>query len=58
MVCFADDPGLKADIHKGVALIWGAYRMNEYIFPGADAGIPLSLVVARHGKSWLRDPQR
>jgi cyclopropane fatty-acyl-phospholipid synthase-like methyltransferase len=37
--------GLKAGIHKE-SLIWGAF-MNEYIFPGADASMPLSFVVAR-----------
>lgn len=37
--------GLKAGVHKE-SLIWGAF-MNEYIFPGADASMPLSFVVAR-----------
>jgi len=37
--------GLKAGIHRE-SLMWGAF-MNEYIFPGADASMPLSFVVAR-----------
>lgn len=37
--------GLKAGIHRE-SLIWGAF-MSEYIFPGADASMPLSFVVAR-----------
>lgn len=37
--------GLKAGLHKE-SLIWGAF-MNEYIFPGADASMPLSWVLAR-----------
>jgi sphingolipid C9-methyltransferase len=41
--------GLKAGLHKE-SLIWGAF-MNEYIFPGADASMPLSFVVARLEKA-------
>lgn len=37
--------GLKAGLHRE-SLIWGAF-MSEYIFPGADASMPLSFVVAR-----------
>lgn len=41
--------GLKAGVHRE-SLIWGAF-MNEYIFPGADASMPLSFVVARLEKA-------
>jgi sphingolipid C9-methyltransferase len=37
--------GLRAGYHKE-SLIWGAF-MSEYIFPGADASMPLSFVVKR-----------
>ncbi|HET6401224.1 MAG TPA: cyclopropane-fatty-acyl-phospholipid synthase family protein [Candidatus Kapabacteria bacterium] len=37
--------GLKAGYHKE-SLMWGAF-MAEYIFPGADASMPLSFVVKR-----------
>ena len=41
--------GLKAGLHKE-SLIWGAF-MNEYIFPGADASMPLSWVLSRLEKA-------
>jgi len=41
--------GLKAGIHRE-SLIWGAF-MNEYIFPGADASMPLSFVVSKLEKA-------
>ncbi len=37
--------GLRAGYHKE-SLMWGAF-MAEYIFPGADASMPLSFVVKR-----------
>ncbi len=37
--------GLRAGYHKE-SLIWGGF-MSEYIFPGADASMPLSFVVKR-----------
>ena len=37
--------GLKAGIHKE-SMVWGLF-MSEYIFPGADASMPLSFVVKR-----------
>lgn len=41
--------GLKAGIHQE-SLIWGGF-MSEYIFPGADASMPLSFVVRRLEKA-------
>jgi sphingolipid C9-methyltransferase len=37
--------GLKAGLHKE-SMVWGLF-MSEYIFPGADASMPLSFVVKR-----------
>lgn len=42
---FLQIAGLKAGIHKE-SLVWGMF-MSEYIFPGADASMPLSFVVKR-----------
>jgi len=41
--------GLRAGYHKE-SLIWGGF-MSEYIFPGADASMPLSFVVKRLEKA-------
>ena len=42
---FLQIAGLKAGLHKE-SMVWGLF-MSEYIFPGADASMPLSFVVKR-----------
>jgi len=42
---FLQIAGLKAGLHKE-SMVWGLF-MSEYIFPGADASMPLSFVIKR-----------
>jgi len=48
-IFFLQIAGLRAGYHQE-SLIWGSF-MSEYIFPGADASMPLSFVVKRLEKA-------
>lgn len=48
-IFFLQIAGLKAGVHKE-SLSWGLF-MSQYIFPGADASMPLSFVVKRLEKA-------